>query len=82
MMVVKFLLKKAVLLETIVLVTPKEGIEAYRRDESLSQAKPDVALLHEQLLLLPKVSTNAQIVLHEHSEDDNSLFCTHDRFIL
>ncbi|KAJ8617255.1 hypothetical protein MRB53_013441 [Persea americana] len=82
MMVVKFLLKKAVLLETIVLVTPKEGIEAYRRDESLSQAKPNVALLHEQLLLLPKVSTNAQIVLHEHSEDDNSLFCTHDRFIL
>ena len=92
MQMVEFLLQKAVVLETMVLVIPKGAINtALRslRNDSISQLGPIMSdtdlvvipnkflfvgndsispakstvdvlrLLHEQLLLLPKVSTNA-----------------------
>lgn len=60
MHMVKFLLEKAVALKTMVLVTPKAGSKGYIR----KHVAP-MRLLHEQLLLLPKVSTTAQFVLQE-----------------
>ncbi|XXG59625.1 hypothetical protein AAC387_Pa04g1676 [Persea americana] len=110
MQMVKFLLQKAVVLETMVLVIPKEAINRSLRNDSISQAKPIMTvtdlmvlpkeflllgndsisqakssvavlrLLHEQLLLLPKVSTNAQFVLKEHTKDDDSILATHQRY--
>ena len=110
MQMVKFLLQKAVVLETMVLVIPKEAINRSLRNDSISQAKPIMTvtdlmvlpkeflllgndsisqakssvavlrLLHEQLLLLPKVSTNAQFVLKEHTKDDDSILATHHRY--
>eukprot|EP00268_Persea_americana_P029338 TRINITY_DN2837_c0_g1_i7.p1 TRINITY_DN2837_c0_g1~~TRINITY_DN2837_c0_g1_i7.p1 ORF type:complete len:170 (+),score=20.53 TRINITY_DN2837_c0_g1_i7:76-510(+) len=109
MQMVKFLLQKAVVLETMVLVIPKEAINRSLRNDSISQLGPIMSdtdlvvipnkflfvgndsispakstvdvlrLLHEQLLLLPKVSTNAQLVLKEHTKDDDTIFATRHR---
>ncbi|KAJ8618045.1 hypothetical protein MRB53_014231 [Persea americana] len=68
-LMVKFLLEKAVTLETMVLVIPV--------------AKSKVAqlrLLHEQLLLLSKGSTDARFVLKNLTEDDDSVLLTHYRY--
>ncbi|RWR90839.1 F-box/LRR-repeat protein 13-like protein [Cinnamomum micranthum f. kanehirae] len=60
MQMVTFFLEKAVKLDTIVLVTPKEGTEGYVRYDEAS-----FGFLHEQLLLLPKASRNARVVIQE-----------------
>lgn len=66
MEMVKFLLEKAVVLETMVLLTPKQG--------AMENTVPPLRSLHEQLLLLPKVSTNVMFVLHEHEEDNTEFW--------
>lgn len=83
MQMVKFLLEKAVALETMVLVIPTEDIKGSPRNDYISQAKSKVArlrLLHEQLLLLSKESANARFVLKNHTEDDDSVLATHYRY--
>ena len=83
MQMVNFLLEKAVALETMVLVIPTEDIKESPRNNYISQAKSKVArltLLHEQLLLMSKGSTNARFVLKNHTEDDYSVFATHYRY--
>lgn len=79
MQMVKFLLQKAVALETMVLVIPKGGIKGSLRNDSIPQAKSNVAqlrLLHEQLLHLPKVSKNDRFVLKECTDVDDSIVAT------
>lgn len=80
MHVVKFLLLKAIVLETMVLVTPREVTEGCIGKRSVYKAKLNMASLsslHEQLTLMPKGSTKAQAVLYEHAEDDNSSLATY-----
>ncbi|XXG59630.1 hypothetical protein AAC387_Pa04g1680 [Persea americana] len=61
MQLVRFFLEKAVKLDTIALVTPKEGTKGYvRYDEA------PFGFLHEKLLLFPKASRNARVVVQEH----------------
>lgn len=79
MLTVKYLLEKAIVLETMVLVPPKEVSKGSAGNDSISQANPNKAslkLLHEQLLLIPKVSKNAKFVLYENAEDDHSSLAT------
>lgn len=77
MELVKFLLEKAVVLEYMILVTPRKGINDSMRTTPKISKEAELRLLHEQLSLLPKASSNACIVLCEHSEDDNSFHPTH-----
>ncbi|XP_058089619.1 F-box/FBD/LRR-repeat protein At5g56420-like isoform X2 [Magnolia sinica] len=77
---VEFFLEKAVVLESLVLVAPKESIKNNIDDDSTSQLETTevpVRILREQLPLLSKASPNAQIVLYEYSEDDRSFHPTH-----
>lgn len=67
----------------MVLVIPKKGIKGVpgtifskKRYDSISQTKSNVdrlRLLHEQLLLLPKASTNAEFILKEHTTEDDDI---------
>lgn len=67
MEMVKFLLEKAVVLETMVLVTPDEHMKSLLRKKGYPRyRRASLRLLYKQLLLLPKASTNARIVLEEH----------------
>ena len=61
MQLVRFFLEKAVKLDTIALVTPKEGTKGYVRYDEAS-----FGFLHEKLLLFPKASRNARVVVQEH----------------
>ncbi|XP_058089597.1 F-box/FBD/LRR-repeat protein At1g13570-like [Magnolia sinica] len=86
---VEFFLEKAVVLESLVLVAPNESINDNIGNDSTSQSsggvfppfhkrkKAPLSILHQQILLLPKASSNAQIFLYEYSEDDRSLQPTH-----
>lgn len=76
MRLLKFLLEKAIILEKVVLVMAPTS-EKDLRTQSESIQKPLLSTLREQLLLLPKASSGAQIVLCEYSEDDKSLCPTH-----
>lgn len=80
MKLVQFLLEKAIMLESLILVTPEKGVENFSERNSASQTELDgarLSFLHEQLLLLPKASMDAQIVLYEYSENDYILCPTH-----
>ncbi|KAL5986851.1 hypothetical protein ACLOJK_015185 [Asimina triloba] len=80
---VQYLLEKAVILESLVLVGPKEGIEKINsEDDSTTGGECDgagVRILREQLapLALGKTSSNAQVIFLEYLEDDKSLHPTH-----
>lgn len=87
MRLVRFLLERAVVLETMVLVTPpkvdlKGGInhEQYKSvSEAISQNDIDLMVPHGQPSLLPKAS-RASIVLCEYSEDDKALTPKHTEY--
>ncbi|XXG59648.1 hypothetical protein AAC387_Pa04g1697 [Persea americana] len=76
MRLLKFLLEKAIILEKVVLVMAATS-EKDLRTQSESIQMPLLSNLRERLLLLPKASSGAQIVLCEYSEDDNSLCPKH-----
>ncbi|XP_077242104.1 F-box/FBD/LRR-repeat protein At1g13570-like [Tasmannia lanceolata] len=81
MLLVKFFLEKAIVLESLVLVVPENSIGNVNKDySSASQSESlemPLKLLHEELLLLPKASRKAQIVLCENPQDYNSLCPAH-----
>ncbi|XP_010932063.1 F-box/FBD/LRR-repeat protein At1g13570 [Elaeis guineensis] len=87
MRLVRFLLERAVVLETMVLVAPpkadlKESInhEQYNSaSEAISQDNVDLMVLRGQLSLLPKTS-RANIVLCEYLEDDKALAPKHTEY--
>ena len=87
MRLVGFLLKKAVILESLVLVgPPKSSMQSMDIEPSSSVAETattrinDLESLRLQLALLPKVSSRAGVILCEHSEDDLSLTPTHTEY--
>lgn len=73
MRLLKFLLEKAFSLEKLVLVMVPTLSKKDSCAQSESTQMPLLSDLHEQLLLLPKASSGARIVLCDYSEDDNSL---------
>lgn len=76
MWLVKFLLEKAIVLESLVLVEPKNGIKDSAGKDLATDAESNetqLRLLGEQLKLLPKASAYMQIKLCKYLEDDNSL---------
>ncbi|XP_058073165.1 putative FBD-associated F-box protein At1g61330 [Magnolia sinica] len=76
MLLVKFFLEKAIVLESLVLVAPQEGVFNMKKD-SASESK-SVNRLRKLLLTLAKVSSSdAQILVSESSEDDGALAPTH-----
>lgn len=72
-LLVKFLLEKAIVLELLLLVAPAPEI-----NENDSLETPMSSVL-EQLSLFPKVSSEAQILFYEYEEDDKKLVPTHAR---
>lgn len=85
MQLVKFFLEKAIVLESMVLVTPRKDINvALKKRYSATSQTPSEELqlehIQDQLLLLPKASFDAEIVLCEDGEDNNSLRPTHTEF--
>ena len=74
----KFLLEEAIVLESLVLVEPKNGIKDSAGKDIATDAKSNetqIRLLGEQLMLLLKAYV--QIELCKYLEDDNSLRPTH-----
>ncbi|XP_042495132.1 putative FBD-associated F-box protein At1g61330 isoform X2 [Macadamia integrifolia] len=79
---VKFLLERATVLESLVLVVPQESY-AIKKDlgdesedsefQSNSIKTPPLCLLQEKLLQLPKASLGAQIILRESLEGCNDI---------
>ncbi|XP_058089570.1 FBD-associated F-box protein At5g22730-like [Magnolia sinica] len=72
MRLVKFLLEKAIVLEALILIVKKDST-VY---SEFTQILP-LPSLHDQLVSLPKASSDARIVLCEQSDDDNKLVPTH-----
>lgn len=87
MRLVRFLLERAVVLETMVLVTPPKtdlkgsiNHEQYNSaSEAISQNNVDLIFLRGQLSLLPKTS-RANIVLCEYLQDDKALNPKHTEY--
>lgn len=77
MRLLKFLLEKAISLEKLVLVMAPTLSKKDSCAQSESTQKPLLSDLHEQLLLLPKASSGARIVMCDYSEADNSLCPIH-----
>ena len=78
MWMAKFLLEEAIVLESLVLVEPKNGIKDSAGKDIATDAKSNetqIRLLGEQLMLLLKAYV--QIELCKYLEDDNSLRPTH-----
>ncbi|KAJ8618051.1 hypothetical protein MRB53_014237 [Persea americana] len=77
MWTVKFLLEEAIVLESLVLVEPKNGIKDSAGKDVATDAKSNetqIRLLGELMLLL---KAYVQIELCKYLEDDNSLRPTH-----
>ena len=80
MQLMKFLLEKAIRLESLVIVAPppelNEGIEKDQIDSS-SQSKTSerifLRIMRGQLSMLPKASSNVSILVHDFWEDDKGL---------
>lgn len=89
MKLVRFLLERAVVLETMVLVTPpkadlKGSINHEQHNsvsEAISQNNVDLIFLRGQMSLLPKTS-RANIVLCGYLEDDKALTPKHTEYFM
>ncbi|KAF9625217.1 hypothetical protein IFM89_020803 [Coptis chinensis] len=86
MKMVEFFLDKAVVLESLVLVVASDfhlekDIDSIKEGDGVASQSENcnvpLRILHDQLLQLPKVSTDAQILLFEHWEVDTSLCPKH-----
>ncbi|KAF9611814.1 hypothetical protein IFM89_035799 [Coptis chinensis] len=88
MKMVKFFLDKAIVLESLVLVVASDfhlekDIDNIKDGDGVASQSENcnvpLRILHDQLLKLPKASTDAQILLFEHWEVDTSLCPKHKR---
>ncbi|ONK74715.1 uncharacterized protein A4U43_C03F9400 [Asparagus officinalis] len=83
MRLVKFLLQKVYTLEFLVLVGPKSANKSLDAEPSSSvqeSAHKRINDMCAQLSSLPKASSQARVLICEHSEDDMSLTPTHTRY--
>lgn len=88
MRLVRFLLERAVVLVSLVIVTPqktelKESMDVDQSDavsEANSKDRLDLMMLREQLALLPKTSAGANVIVCEYMEDYETLNPTHTEY--
>jgi len=90
MRLVKFLLLKALVLESLVLVAPPKSDlmgcmdaeeNAWASEAASTQTIEDMTSLRSTLALFPRASPSANILLCEYLEDDKQMMPTHIEYL-